>query len=268
MRRRRLLVSSAQAAARAPAAFVKVDTDIAFEMPFPFDLGPALLATARPVGMRTSAPVPVLIAHTGMRTDDADRWNKLAPCHRGIHAALTEFGRRDGRVARSTVATSARSRHSSAITTTGNFVAFSTRFVRSPRVQALATHLFHNGLGYFRHRWTARRRTWPSCAARVRGRVARRRHHGGRGLAGMAAHGLRGKIFWHVRDAPFGRRRSRAALKISRTANGAARRRGGAADGESDCFKSSRKGLRDDAELARGNRLYPRGVAWFPHELH
>lgn len=136
------------------AFLLKVDSDIVFHRRLTFDLGGYL------VKERERTTPPLAIAHTGLVHEPHAGVN----CQRGIHAALHAFVR--GETARHERAHSpmvARSgRHSwcsdeglSSFYLYGNFVAFATAFVRAPRVQALATYLYHEAWqGYFVFRWT------------------------------------------------------------------------------------------------------------------
>ena len=139
-------------------AMLKVDSDIVFRRPLPFDVGAELAAQPR-----------VSIAHTGLQTAEAVREGAANLCNRGIFEALEAFlrdnahtqpGRRWNASRAPSVALSGHRQWCARDKLGheyfyGNFVAFTTSFVRNERVQALASFLYHDSWsGYFRSRWT------------------------------------------------------------------------------------------------------------------
>ena len=129
---------------------LKVDTDIKM-IRRTGDLASALAKQGNPH-----------VAHTALHTEtdhtcrNADRSAGTCSCHRGIHAALSSFLQSSPRAA----ALSSQYAWCSPDQLGrsyfyGNFVAFSTAFLLSERVQRLATYLYHHEWrGYFEYRWT------------------------------------------------------------------------------------------------------------------
>ena len=125
--------------------YVKVDSDIIFTSPFPFDLG-----------QRLGELASVKVAHTGLQPG----WLGYS-CNAGVIDALDSFGRMNRSSGKSSGPRSAASRGYSWCRDPlheliyGNFVAFATDWVRSSEIQELSSYLYHDRwAGYLRTRWT------------------------------------------------------------------------------------------------------------------